>query len=136
MAQANGRVKLILRKTSGITFNLAQALDTATCFVESRPLDLGDARVSKFIQKLLFDIYRLPEATNLWLVLKWANQRNGPFTTYAEYQLGGSVDGLVDTKIPQAKYFVIRLEDRGIRVLWKLTKLEIFGAIGGKRLRV
>ena len=130
-ADAIGFLRMVWNKTTGESINLAQSIDSATCWVETKDLDFGEEEVTKFIQKLYAKIKEIENATSLKFYIKYRDSLGDALTTLGPYSFGSEEAHAV--RPPGAKYYRIRIEDTGVSVCWRLSMLELFGAVGGHR---
>lgn len=132
LADASASIVMIYENSSGVRKNLGSALDTSTCFIETKDLDGGDVMRMKIFQKIITQIIGREEAPNLKLEVFYRNKLSEPL------QYGGSWDIFEDDetplRLPQAAYYRFRFRDDGISKIWKLARFTVFGELGGTRL--
>ncbi len=131
MAEVIGTVNLVLNYAGGGSINLNQAVDTGTCFIETKDMDLDREDLTKFLQKVYAKIKNLEDSTSIKIIVKYRDDENSPLISRSAIAFSGNP--VVPMRPPGAKFYRIRIEDLAISVRWKLYELELFGAIGGTR---
>ena len=121
-----------LKRSNGLDFDLIAALDTTTCFIETRDLDLGDPAAYKFVQRLFFEILNREEAPGLQVIVKYRNTLNDAFQEMEPQLLNTNLP--IHLRVPGAKYHRYRIEDNSVRTDWRLAAFEIWGELGGSRV--
>ena len=129
--RAIGTAVIIYTDNNAVEFNIQQSLDSATCFVETRDLSLGEVDLKKYLQRLHLTLSSMGDARNLKLYIKWRNNLEEDLTAESPISLR-NYDGFVPVAPPGANFFRLRFDDSGVSVLWQLSKIDIFGALGGR----
>ena len=111
---------------------LNTALDSATCFIETKDLDLGAPDFAKVLQQVYSEIEGRTGAPGLKLIIKYRDSLQDPLQELAPISLSSQKPG-VNVRPPQAKYYRFRFEDDSISIIWKLSRMELFGQLGGRR---
>jgi hypothetical protein len=131
MAEVRGAAVVVYTNLSGTAVNLNQSLDSASCFVETKDLDLGRVDVNKFLQKIFSAIEGVGSSPNLKLTIKWRNSLDDALKSVAAVSLDGNPT--IPVRPPGAKFFRLRYEDTNIAAAWKLSRIDLFGRLGGRR---
>lgn len=132
MAIVRGRARIFLTRSSGIIFDLAEALDAGTCYVESKDLDFGDPRVKKMLRRIGLQFGPLDQLTNVVITLKWRNRLDEALVSDTERSVSTN-DKSIRVRTPAKRYFRIRITDNGIKERWKLTAMDFFGRATSRR---
>jgi hypothetical protein len=131
MADATGLIAMFWTPDGGSAIPVAGDLDSVQCWIETKDLDFGREDLTKFIQKLYAKIEEIESATSLRFIIKYRDHLGQALSEEAAVPFGGV--NAVAIRPPGAKYFRIRIDDPSIQVRWRLSELELFGALGGRR---
>jgi len=131
MAEVRGVVTMIWTKTTGEVININQSLDTASCWIRSKWMDLEREDLTKFLQKLYLKIEGGELSNNLTVTIFHTDDLNAPEQFVGPFNLN-QVSALA-VRPPGAKFYSIRLDDTGIQTRWRFSQMELFGQIGGMR---
>ena len=126
-----GAVSMLLTiAATGATLNLATSTDSATCFIQTKALDMGEVHFTKFIDQVVSHISDRAKQLNMQLAIFGSNDEDGPFTLEATIVLPSVDPGNI--RPIAKKYFKLRYIDNGILERWHLHGFTIFGEIGGE----
>jgi hypothetical protein len=131
MADRAVGVAVVIYTSGGVKYNIQQSLDTATCFFETRDLSLGEVDLKKYLQRLHLTFSCMTTCINLKLYIKWRNTLNETLNVDGPYSLS-SFEGFVPVAPPGANFFRLRFEDFGVTSHWHLSKIDMYGAVGGR----
>ncbi len=131
MPIARGIVRAVITRGTQ-KFNLGQAVETLTAWVETKPLDLNDPRTVKNLDMLLVNLYEAVDLTNLVVEIYSLEELDGTPVLQDTISLADGVDAL-PIRAEDAPYWIFRFEDTGVTSLWKLGGFEVGGDVVGER---
>lgn len=133
MAVARGEITMILTDgVTGVMKSVGAASDTAQAFLISKLLDLGDSLAIKALDEMRVEIDKQAKLGNATLELDFTDELDKPLTS-------GEVLQLIDAPGPfpvhpeDAAYYRIKVIDVALADLWKLSKIELYGAIVARK---
>ena len=149
---AEATVTIIVTTADGDVFNVGQATDTATAFVESRDIDGGNAQIKKILKRLVLRIGGRSVLTDARLIIKGRNDLDMPKVVLATIELaeaevvtstsrdapipvGTEITRLkplspIKLRIAEVKYYSFRIEDDAIKGNWAIFAIEGYGVLG------
>lgn len=129
---AYGASHIVVTRPNGAEFDLGEAQDAATCWIETKDIDLGDPHVFKLLRA--FDLLMSTPGyfSNLQLIVRTRNDIRQPFRDWIID--ADNVDETLKKRIRNCKFFRLRLQDNGVQARWHLTQINIYGAVAGRRL--
>lgn len=107
------------------------ATEEKTAFLESKFLDAGDPRISKFVFNVISEISKRKIENPLKLKLLYKNTLDEE-AQEKEILLNEFTKRL---RLPGAKWIALRIEDTRVDEIWRITKLMINATIGGGRIK-
>lgn len=107
------------------------ATEEKTAFLESKFLDAGDPRVSKFVFNVISEIKNRKLLRPLRLKLLYKNTLD-EVAQEREIFLDAFTKKL---RLPGAKWVALRIEDDRVDAIWRITKLMINATLGGGRIK-
>ena len=131
MADARGFTSIGWQQQGGGVVNLNQSIDTGTCYIETKDLDLGRVDFTKFLQRIIAKIDGVEDAPYLVFYVKWKDELGDALQEQGPFSFDGHESHAV--RPPGAKFYRIRIQDNGVSTRWRLSMLELFGAVGGRR---
>lgn len=132
MAEVTGFSNIVWVRDIGGIINLGQSLDSADCYIETKDLDLGKENYTKFLQAIYAKIEGIENAPTLYFVIYWRDRLSRPLSDSGHILFNG--EEFKPVRPPGAKFYRIRIGDTAISTKWRLTMLELFGIVGGKRM--
>jgi hypothetical protein len=130
---ASGTVSLTLTRDSGIVIPLGVSVDTSTCWVRTKALDLGDPTLRKDLQMMLLSLLEKDSTSAFDVTLSYSDDRDGTFTEISSITVGSGVTKL-DPRIAASLYFKVKFGDAAIGAYWKLSAFSFHGAPAGERI--
>ena len=127
---ASGSITMFLTLHSGGVLNLGTAIETATAWIQTKPLDFGKNSFVKFLEKILYSIRGRQESSHLLLEISGSDDEEGPFTLLDTIQV--SLEDPAFTDPPGQRYYVLKFIDAVVGVRWALHGFEIYGELGGE----
>lgn len=126
-----GAVAMLLTiQATGAVLNLATSIDSATCFIETKALDMGEVHFTKLLDQIVSHISNRADQDNMLLAIFGSDDEDGPFILVDTIALPQVDPGNI--RPPAHKYFKLRYIDNGILQRWHLHGFTIFGEIGGE----
>jgi len=113
----------------GVTRSLGSAFGTNTAYIETKALDIGDAQMSYFIDKIISNITDRTEQTGLVLEIYGSDAENGPFDLLDTIDLSLEDPGYTDP--PGMRYYKFRFVDSTVLDRWKIHGFTVYGEPGG-----
>jgi hypothetical protein len=107
------------------------ATEEKMAFLESKFLDAGDPRISKFVFNVISEISKRKLTNPLKLKLLYKNTLDEE-AQEKEILLDAFTKRL---RLPGAKWIALRIEDTRVDEIWRITKLMINATIGGGRIK-
>ena len=128
---AEGGIFVQLTLVNGDVSNIGQAFDTTVGFIESGPIDGGDAQIKKILKRLIFRFEGREIMKQASLLLYGKNAIEDPWVELIEIPLiFPGVASPLALRIQEQRYYKVRIQDLGISGNWALTGLEGWGIPG------
>lgn len=115
---------------TGVPINLQQDIGTATCWIQTKALDLGQVDFVKELDQIFSHITNRATQTNLVLYIYSSDDEDGPYDLDDTINLSQEEPANVDP--PGRVWFKLRYADLGIIERWTLHRIEVWGRIGGR----
>ena len=121
---------MFLTLHSGGVLNLGTAIETATAWIQTKPLDFGQNSFVKFLEKVLYSIRDRKDSPNLVLEISGSDDEEGPFLLLDTIDVSLEDPGFTDP--PGQRYFILKFTDAAVGVRWALHAFEVHGEMGGE----
>ena len=129
MANPEGVARMFYFPPTGGTINLGGAVDSATAFLESKPLHFGQEQAVKYIDRIIYSFSNRALQGQLFLEIWGADDEDGPFTLLETVQISTTEPSYPD--VPGQRYFKFRLRDDAVAERWRFHGMEVWGELGG-----
>jgi len=126
---SSGAITLFLTLHSGGVVNLGTAAETATAWIETKPLDFGQDSVVKFLDKILYNIRGRQESPYLCLEIRGADDEEGPFDLLDSINVSQEDPAFTDP--PGQRFFKLKFIDTIVSSRWALHGFSVYGELGG-----
>lgn len=133
MANVSASIVMTLTKAGGAVVPLFSAADTIDAFIETKDLDFGSP-FNKFLEAIICSIDNYSTVGSLELVIKHRKNRSQALTALAPIKVVDQDPIFLTQLVPQSRFFRLRFQDTQLVKPFKLSKIEVFGKIGSKRL--
>ncbi len=133
MANVSGSIVLTLTKAGGAVVSVFSAADTIDAFIETKDLDFGSP-YNKFLEAIVCSIDNYATLGSLELVIKHRRNRSEALQELAPIKVVDQDPIFLTQLVPQAKFFRLRFQDSQLVRPFKLSKIEVYGKVGSRRL--
>ena len=130
MASARGSVTMSLVTVMGTTINLGSAVESSNVFIESRAFDMENARFTKFIQYILYNIRDRKGNPNLILELWGSDEEEYGFELMDTIYVSEEDPAYTDP--PGKRYWKFIFRDTSVSKRWSIHGFEVWGELGGE----
>jgi hypothetical protein len=114
---------------SGV-LNLGTAVETATAWIETKPIDFGESSFVKFLDKMIYNIRGRQTSPYLKLEIRGSDDEEGPFGLLDTLDVALEDPGWTDP--PGQRYYKFKFIDEVVGVRWALHGFEVHGGLGGE----
>lgn len=126
-----GTIQLTMTTASGVVITLSASTDTNTLYLESKDLNLGEPDVAKLLRAVRLEM-QFAAGSSLTLKIYSRDNLDDPLVLVGTFNADTS-DEIIHMRVPQRRYYRLRLEGTSSVSRWKLTAIELFGSMGRKR---
>jgi hypothetical protein len=128
---STGTLQIYIEDTAGnIEYQLIAA-DAAAVWIETRPIDIQDARAKKHLKRLLHDIEGVEFSTSLKAELYSKSKIDGERTLRMSKNV--TEDNPLKFRFPNTRYVIVKFIDSKTDYIWTLTGFELWGTKTSKR---
>lgn len=119
--------------------NVLTAFQGDEVFFETKPIDFGFPEFDKELEMIVFDITGRGEIDNVQCYVSYAQRLNDTFTTVGPFSLSAQDTTLWLPRqpdanyVPQARYFILKVEDLLPVTTWKCSNIEAYGKLVDER---
>ena len=130
MGTAVGGLSFFYTPINGVKTSLNSAFGTTTAFIKTKAMDIGDAKLSYFIDEIITHLTDNEDLRQMVLEIYGSDKEPGPFVLLDTIDLSLEEPGYTDP--PGKRYYQLLFRDNAVSQRWKLHGFDIYGEPGGE----
>ena len=129
MGTAHAGITVFYTPVGGVKTSLAAARGTTTAFIRTKALNIGDSKLSYYIDQITSHITSRAAQTKMVLEIYGSDDEDGPFELLDTIDLSLEDPGYTDP--PGMRYYQLRFFDSAVRERWQLHGFDVYGEPAG-----